>query len=76
MAWGARLIERCTGIIHNSVINGVKETGKALPETEAVETIPEVGEIEELQTFVGSKKTSSLYRHLSIILLRAFLLGR
>lgn len=59
---GARQMERCTGISHNSIINWVKETGGRLPETEAVETIAEVGEIDELQTFVGSKKTSSLYR--------------
>ena len=62
MAWPARQIERCTAITHNSIINSVKETGERLPETEAVETIPEVGEIDELQTFVGKKKTISLYR--------------
>lgn len=54
---GFRAIERCTGISHNAVINWVKAKGARLPKTESVETIPEVGEIDELQTFVGSKKT-------------------
>ena len=51
MAWGARQIERCTGISPNSVINWVKETGGRLSETEAVETIPEVSEIGEIAIF-------------------------
>ena len=56
MASPARQIERCTGISHNSVINWVKETGGRLSETEAVETIPEVSEIDEIQIFVDSTK--------------------
>ena len=51
-----RAIERCTGISHNAVIDWVKETGAKLPETEEIENIPEVGELDELQTFVGSKE--------------------
>ena len=54
---GFRAIERCTGVSHNAIINWVKATGALLPETEVIEMIPEVGEIDELQTFVGSKKT-------------------
>ncbi|UNU22073.1 hypothetical protein D0A34_27470 [Microcoleus vaginatus PCC 9802] len=56
MAWRARPIERCTGITHNSVINCSKETGGRLSETEAVETIPEVSEIDEIQIFVDLTK--------------------
>ena len=54
---GFRQIERCTDVSHNSVINWVKEVGQQLPEHPSIETIPEVGELDELQTFVGSKKT-------------------
>lgn len=54
---GFRAIERVTGISHNSVINWVKELGQQLPDAPAPEVIPEVGELDELQTFVGSKKT-------------------
>lgn len=54
---GFRAIERCTGVSHNAVINWVKATGARLSEVEPVERIPKVGELDELQTFVGSKKT-------------------
>jgi len=33
--------------------------GKLLPEAYEPDTIPDVGELDELQTFVGSKKTKS-----------------
>ena len=54
---GFRQIERCTDVSHNSVINWVNDTAKQLPEQPPIETIPDVGELDELQTFVGSKKT-------------------
>jgi hypothetical protein len=47
---------RCTNVTHNSVINWVKEAAKQLPEHPPIETMPDVGELDELQTFVGSKK--------------------
>ena len=53
---GFRAIERCTGISHNTVIGWVKETGAKLPETEEIEEVPDVGELDELQTFVGNKE--------------------
>ena len=53
---GFRQIERCTDVSHNSVINWVKEAATQLPEFPPIDTIPEVGELDELQTFVGSKK--------------------
>ena len=40
-----------------TIINWVKEAGKLLPDCYDPETNPEVGELDELQTFVGSKKT-------------------
>ena len=33
--------------------------GERLPDAYAPETVPEVGELDELETFVGSKKTKS-----------------
>ena len=52
---GFRQIERCTDVCHNTVINWVKKSAKALPKQPTIETIPEVGELDELQTFVGKK---------------------
>ncbi len=40
-------------------MNWVKAIGQLLPEAYDPETIPEVGELDELETFVGSKKTKS-----------------
>ena len=54
---GFRQIERCTCLGHNTVINWVRETGSKLPVQNEVEAIPDVGELDELQTFVGQKKT-------------------
>ncbi|GBE76021.1 hypothetical protein myaer87_32480 [Microcystis aeruginosa NIES-87] len=34
----------------------VKQVGKLLPDSYNPETIPEVGELDELETFVGKKK--------------------
>lgn len=54
---GFRGIERVTGISHNSVINWVRQAA-AVIDDENYE-IPQTAQIDELQTFVGSKKTSS-----------------
>ncbi len=54
-----RAIERIKGAHHTSIINWVKQVGKLLPNAYAPETIPLVGELDELETFVGSKKTKS-----------------
>ena len=53
---GFRGIERCTGVHHTTVIHWVKQLGKQLPDAPEESEIPEVGELDELQTFVGSKK--------------------
>ena len=55
---GFRAIERCTGVNHNTVINWVKQAGNSLPDAPPAEVIPELAQLDELQTFVGSKKTS------------------
>jgi transposase-like protein len=52
---GFRSIERVTGINHNSVINWVRQAAEAIPDEN--HEIPETAQIDELQTFVGQKKT-------------------
>jgi len=56
---GFRAIERVTGVHHTTVITWVKLAGELLPDAYPPEAIPEVGELDELETFVGSKKTKS-----------------
>ena len=56
---GLRAIERIKGVHHISIINWVKQVGELLPNAYAPETIPMVGELDELETFVGQKKTRS-----------------
>jgi transposase-like protein len=53
---GFRGIERVTGVHHTTVINCVRNVGERLPDAYLRETVPEVGELDELETFVGSKK--------------------
>ena len=53
---GFRAIERVSGVNHNTIIRWVKATAERLPEAPSVEEIPEIAEIDELQTFVGKKK--------------------
>lgn len=50
---GFRAIERVTGVHHTTVITWVKQVGTLLPDAYEPEGIPEVGELDELQTFVG-----------------------
>lgn len=56
---GFRGIERVTKIHHTTIINWVKQAGELLPDAYEPEETPQVGELDELQTFVGSKKTKS-----------------
>ena len=53
---GFRGIERVTRVHHTTVITWVRQVGKCLPLAYDPETVPEVGELDELQTFVGSQK--------------------
>ena len=53
---GFRAIARVTGIDHTTIINWVKESAEQLSEQPQDEEIPEIAEIDELQTFVGNKK--------------------
>ena len=53
---GFRGIERVTGVSRTTIMDWVKQVGKLLPDSYNSETIPEVGELDELETFVGKKK--------------------
>ena len=53
---GLRQIERVKGVHHTTVMLWVREVGEHLPDAYDPEQTPEVGECDELQTYVGSKK--------------------
>jgi insertion element IS1 protein InsB len=53
---GLRGIERVTGVHHTTVITWIKAVGEHLPDAYDPDEIPQGGELDELQTFVGSKK--------------------
>jgi hypothetical protein len=53
---GFRAIERWKGVHHTTIINWVKSTGKLLPNADEPEPISEGAELDEWETFVGSKK--------------------
>ena len=55
---GFRAIQRVKGVHHTTVITWVKEVGKMLPDSYEPEIIPQVGELDELETFVGNKKAA------------------
>jgi len=54
---GLRAIGRVKGVSHVAIMNWVKQVGELLPDAYEPETIPQVGELDELETFVGCKKT-------------------
>jgi transposase-like protein len=56
---GFRAIQRVKGVHHTTIITWVKQVGEMLPDAYDPEQIPAVGELDELETFVGSKKTKS-----------------
>ncbi len=53
---GFRAIERVKKVHHTTVINWVREVGSALPDTPYRSEIPEVTEVDELETFIGKNK--------------------
>ena len=53
---GFRAIARVMEIDHTTIMNWVEEAGKLLPDEPQEDEIPEITEIDELQTFVGNKK--------------------
>jgi len=56
---GFRAIERVKEVHHTTVIYWVKQLGQQLPDAPLTSEIPEVAELDELETFVKSKKTKS-----------------
>ena len=52
---GLRASARVKGIHHTTILNWVKQVGELLPDTYNRETIPEVGELDELETLSGQK---------------------
>jgi transposase-like protein len=53
---GFRAIERVKKVHHTTVINWVKDLGNTLPDTPQKDEIPEITQIDELETFIGKKK--------------------
>ena len=49
-------IERVKGVHHTTLITWVKRVGERLPNAYDPDSIPEVGELDELETFIGQKK--------------------
>ena len=56
---GFRAIERVKKVHHTTVMHWVKQVGELLPNAYEPEQTPDVGEFDELQTYIGSKTTSS-----------------
>ena len=50
---GFRAIERVKNVHHTTIINWVKQAGKLLPYFYEPQINPQVGELDELQTFVN-----------------------
>ena len=56
---GFRAIERVSGVHNTTIMAWVKKVGEILPDYYNPAQIPEVGELDELATFVSSKKIRS-----------------
>ena len=59
---GFRAIERLKGGHHTTIIKWVQTVGAKLPDAYEPNSIPQVGKLDELETFVGSKKIKLLVR--------------
>ena len=53
---GFRAIERVSGVHHTTLISWVKQSGELLPDAYDLELMPDVAELDELQTVIGAKK--------------------
>ncbi len=63
---GFRAIERQTGVNHNTIINWVKQAAMPLADPPEYSEIPEITQVDELETFVRKKKTKFGYGQPSI----------
>ena len=52
---GFRAIEQVKKVHHTTVINWVKEVDNTLPDTPDKDEIPEITQVDELETFIGKK---------------------
>jgi hypothetical protein len=57
LSYSGKGVGRVKSVSHVAIINWIKEVGELLPDAYEPETIPQVGELDELETFVGCKKT-------------------
>jgi transposase-like protein len=53
---GFRAIERVKKVHHTTVINWVRQVANMLPKSPEYNEIPEITQVDELETFVGKKK--------------------
>lgn len=53
---GFRAIAPIKKIHHTTIIHWLKQVGELLPNSYSPEIAPEVGDLDELETFVGQKK--------------------
>lgn len=51
-----RAIERVTEIHHTTVMHWIREAAATLPKAPQIEDMPQTTELDESQTFVGSKQ--------------------
>ena len=63
---GFRAIGRVKDVHHTTVMNWVWAVGTNLPDAYEPDKTPEVGELDELETFVRSKKRSGCGQPLTI----------
>lgn len=56
-----RAIERVKKVHHTTIINWVKTIGKTLPIAPNYDEIPEITQVDELETFIDQKKTKFGY---------------
>ncbi len=57
---GLRGIERVTEIHHTTVMHWIREAGHQMKDAPKSEEIPEITALDEVQTFVGSKRNATL----------------
>jgi insertion element IS1 protein InsB len=50
---GFRAIERVKKVHHTTVINWVRQVGNMLPKSPEYNEIPEITQVDDLETFVG-----------------------
>lgn len=70
---GFRAIERVKGVHHTTIIHWVKQRSQQLPDVPVTEEIPEVTELDELETFIGSKKQNLDLEHRKPLSTRNFI---